>query len=90
MIVEWWFSLTIGVNVWLASLFPAWDAPAFLVDFDNTVNGVMSNLSGVAVWADWVYILVVVGAVILVWGIAFVVKLARAVVAHVPFFGGSG
>lgn len=91
MIVEWIVGLAAGIGSWFAGLFPTdWEPPEFLVDLDGTLNGVLANLGGVSVWADWVYIFAVVGAVLLIWGIGLVIKLARAVAAHIPFFGGAG
>ena len=78
------------MNIWLAGLFPEWEIPEFFAEFDATINSLMGSLHGVAVWADWAYILVVVSSVVFVWGFAFIVKLARAVAAHIPFVGGSG
>lgn len=75
---------------WVASWFPTDDAPSWLAGADDTVNGVLDNLNGVGVWADWVYILVVVGSVVGIWVIGLLVKLARAVAAHIPQFGGAG
>lgn len=90
MIVEWLISLGATVSNWFASLFPVWDVPEFLVDFDATLNDVLGNLSGVGAWVDWLYILLIVTAVMAVWGIALLIKVARAVAAHVPFVGGAG
>lgn len=90
MIAEWFLNLAVTVNNYLAGLFPDWDVPDFFTDFDATVNSLLASLSGVAVWADWAFILTVVSAVVIVWAFAFLVKLARAVLAHVPFVGGSG
>jgi hypothetical protein len=90
VIVEWLIFVGASISEWFASLFPVWDPPEFLVTFDDQLNGIMANLSGVGVWADWVYILIVVGVVIVVWGFSLLIKLARAVAAHIPFFGGAG
>lgn len=82
--------LAAGVSDWVASLLPTDDAPAWLNAADDTVNVVFGNLNGVGVWVDWVYILIVVGVVLSVWSIGLLIKLARAVAAHIPLFGGAG
>lgn len=91
MIVEWLIGLGAIVSDWFASLFPTdWEIPPFLAGLDETVNDILANLSGVGVWADWVYIIGVVGVVLALWATALLIKVARAVAAHVPFFGGAG
>lgn len=90
MIIEWLFGLVEGVSGWLAEQMPDDELPDFLVNLDGMVNDVIDNVDGIAVWADWVYILAVVSAVVLFWGLAFVVKIIRALLAHVPLFGGAG
>ncbi len=90
MIVEWLVGLGANISAWFASLFPDWTPPDFLVHLDTQVNGVLANLTGVGVWADWSYILVVVVGVLTVWVTAAIVKLARAVASYIPFFGGAG
>lgn len=90
MITEWFVSIGCHIAAWVGSLFPDWTPPDFLVHFSDTVNAILANVSGLGVWADWVYIIICVSAVMLVWGVSFGIKLVRAIVAHVPFFGGAG
>jgi len=91
MIVEWFISIGVNMSAWFSSLFPDdFEVPPFFAGFDDQLNSVFSNVDGMGVWADWLYILAVVGVVILVWGIGLLVKLARAIAAHIPFFGGAG
>jgi hypothetical protein len=76
---------------WFASLFPEdWEVPEFLVGIDGMINDVLDNTSGIGAWVDLPYILVVVGAVVLLWTIAFLIKVARALIAHLPLIGGKG
>lgn len=90
MIIEWLLGIGATVSNWFASLFPVWEPPEFLATFDDIVNDVLQNVGGIGVWADWVFILVVVGAVVSVWLIALGIKVIRAIAAHIPFFGGAG
>lgn len=91
MITEFLIGVGVAIANWIATLFPQdWEPPTFITELDTTVNSVIANVDGMAVWADWAYILAVVGVVVLVWGIGLSIKLARAVAAHIPFFGGAG
>lgn len=91
MITEFILGMGVTISSWFATLFPQdWQVPGFISDFDTQVNGVLANVDGMAVWADWGYILAVVTVVVGVWIIGVTVKLARAVVAHLPFVGGAG
>ncbi len=90
MITEWLISVGVLVGDWFVSLFPADDAPSWWVDFDGLVNTVLSQLNGVSVWVDWGYVIAVVGVVLAVWLASFIVKIVRAIAAHIPLFGGAG
>ena len=91
MITEWLMSIGVLVSNWFASLWPTdFQVPDFIVNLDTMINDILANLSGVGVWADWVFILAVVGVVLVVWLLALGVKVLRAIAAHIPFFGGAG
>lgn len=90
MIVEWLLGLASTITQWFWSLWPDWTAPAFLTDVSSQINGVLSNLAGVGAWVDWPYVLAVVAAVLIAWGLGFGVKVIRAVASYLPFIGGSG
>lgn len=90
MITEWLFSLGMVLSDWFAGLFPDWDPPVFLATFDTQINDLLSKLSGVGVWADWTYILVVVSAVLAAWALGFVIKIVLRIAAFIPLVGGAG
>lgn len=91
MITEWLMSIGAGMSGWIASLFPTdWEPPEFLAELDTMVNDVIGTVDGLAVWADWGFILSVVVLVLGVWVIGLTVKVGRAIAAHLPIVGGSG
>lgn len=91
MIVEFFTGLGVNIAIWLASFFPTdWEVPEFLLTFDQTVNGLLAMLTGVSVWVDWTVAITCVSVVMATWVIALGVKVVRALIAHVPQFGGAG
>ncbi|GAA2084158.1 hypothetical protein GCM10009840_21060 [Pseudolysinimonas kribbensis] len=90
MIVQWLIDVATGFAAWFASLFPVWEPPEWLVHLDDQVNPVLDNLAGVGAWVDWTFILAVVSAVLLCWGITLSIKVLRAVASYLPFIGGAG
>lgn len=90
MIVTWLLGIGDNVSAWLAGMWPDWTPPDFLVHFDTTLNGILHNLDGVSVWADWPFMLVVVALVLGVWATTAGVKLVRAIASYLPFVGGAG
>lgn len=91
MITEWfitlWRDLVLAVIGWFET---DWEVPSFLLEFDDFVNGFLANVAGLGAWVDWVYVFVVIGAVLVVWTVGLGLKLARAIAAHIPFVGGAG
>jgi len=90
VITEWFLGIASSVWTWFGGLFPEWTPPEFLTTADDQINAILADLDGVAVWADWQYITVVVGVVIGTWALSFLVKIALRVAAYIPFFGGAG
>lgn len=90
MIVEWIVGLATTVWAWFGSLWPDWTPPAFLVGVDNQVNDLLANSAGLGSWVDWPFVLACVGAVLAVWLITLIVKIALRVASYIPFFGGAG
>lgn len=90
MIVEWLISVGAAISEWFAGLFPTDAPPAFVTEFGSLMTTLLDNLDGVAVWADWIFVLGVVSAVLGVWVTGVLIKFIRAVAAHIPFFGGAG
>ncbi|MDI1338133.1 MAG: hypothetical protein PSU94_18280 [Lacunisphaera sp.] len=90
MILEWLLGIGVTIGDWFASLFPDVEVPPFLTGLDSMLNDLFAQLGGVSVWADWGFIFVVVGVVVVVWGIAFTIKIVRAIASYLPFIGGAG
>lgn len=90
MITEFFIGLGLSIARWFVGLFPEWQAPAGFASLDDTVNGFFARFDGVGVWAPWGLLGVCIAVALSVWGIGLVVKLARAIAAHIPFFGGAG
>ena len=90
MIVEFFIQLGTAIGTWFASLFPVFTPPEFLTSMPDKVNAIFASLSGVGVWADWPYLIGIVGVVIVVYSSGFVVKFARWVWSLIPFVGGGG
>ncbi len=90
MITTWLLSIGTNVAAWVATLFPTWTPPTWLSGLDATVNGFFANFNGVGAWVNFTIPLIVVAAVLVVWVIGIGIKLIRAAVSYIPFFGGSG
>ena len=90
MIVEWLLAVGADMSEWFANLWPDWTPPVFITEFAGNLNSLLADLDGVAVWADWGYILAIVGIVLATWGITFAIKILRAIASYIPFFGGAG
>lgn len=90
MISEWFLNLAAGFVGWLAGLFGVWEPPQVLLDMADTVSLVVSMFADFGVWVDWVVLGACVLASVATWGIVLVIKVIRAIAAHVPAFGGSG
>lgn len=90
MITEWFLELVAGVLGWLADAFGEWEPPQELVDASAGVNGFLANFSGLGAWVSWPVLASCVAAALLVWLTVVGIKLVRAIVAHIPAFGGAG
>jgi hypothetical protein len=90
VITEWFIWLGLTIAGWFVSLFPTGDPPAFIGTIDDQWNSITGAASGIGVWVDWTYVLVVFGVVLGVYVAMFIVKLVLKIAAFIPFFGGSG
>lgn len=88
MIIEWLLDLVIGVVDWFFGLFDGWEIPD--LSPPPEIASLLSFLDGMGVWVPWAVIGVSITAVLGVWGVMFLIKIVRQVLAHVPLFGGSG
>lgn len=90
MITEWFIKIGATIAQWFFGLFPKAGPPAFVSDFDDMFNTLTQGAAGLGAWVDWAFIIPVVLATLLVYGITFAVKLVLKTAAFIPFFGGSG
>ena len=89
MITQFFIDMAVNVLVWIAGLFPN-------VDTDNLWGGwhdfvmAFDMAKSVGVWIPWDVIFMCVTASLASYGALVVVKMIRAVAAHVPAVGGAG
>lgn len=90
MIVEWFLGLVMTVAEWAAGLMPQIDLPPWLINVDETINGLLAPLTGMDAWIPWI---ILASGLTLALGTAlvcFVIKVALRVASHIPLFGGAG
>lgn len=90
MISEFFFGLATFFVDWLADMFGEWSPPPEFTQARDSVQDLLSGFSSVGVWVNWTVLAACVAVSVLSWGSVFLIKFIRAVVAHVPVFGGSG
>lgn len=88
MIVEWWIGVVSSFVDWVASLFPTWSAPD--LDPSSGIGQVVSAGASLGNWVPWTVLLFCVGVVVAAWLVTLGIKIVRALIAHVPEFGGAG
>lgn len=74
----------------LGDTFGPWEPPAQLTDGAAGVNDVLQSFTGMGVWVEWPVLAGCVAVQVGVWLSVLLIKLARAIAAHVPAFGGAG
>lgn len=90
MIVEWLMTVSSGFVDWFASLFPQLELPAELVNVDDALNTVASYGDGMGAFVNWTIVGLIAAVPITVWCAGFLIKIARVLIAHIPFVGGKG
>lgn len=75
---------------WILGLFPSWEPPAWATDTTGNLKNVLEWFTGLGVWVDWNALGICIGAVVGTYLVGFLIKLTRAVVAHIPMIGGAG
>lgn len=90
MITEWLISLSVGFVEWIASMLGPWEPPQELLDMVDGVTGILATFSSLGVWVNWVVLGGCVTVAVGVWVAVVGIKLIRAVLAHIPLFGGAG
>lgn len=90
MITEFFIGLAAWVVGWIAGLFGEWTPPAELTQATSGLNDLMGTFASLGVWVSWPVLGACIAAAVGVWAAVLIVKLIRAVLAHIPAFGGSG
>lgn len=90
MIVEFFLGIAQWFVEWIASLFGEWTPPAELLDATSGVSAVLGGIAGMGVWIEWTVLGACVAVQVGVWAVVLGIKLVRALLAHVPLFGGAG
>jgi len=90
VITEWFLTLMADFVGMLADAFGPWTPPSELVNATSGANSALANMQGVGVWVNWPVLMGCIATSVAVWGGVLVIKLVRAIAAHVPQFGGGG
>lgn len=90
VITEWLIVLGMEIGGFFATLFPEWEIPAWMVEHRTTLVDMLETYNGFGVWVNWPVLGLCVAAVGVAYASGLGVRLARAVAAHVPQFGGAG
>jgi hypothetical protein len=90
VISEWFMNMAAGFVEWLASLFGEWEPPTQLTDMADSAGYLVGQFASLGVWVNWPVLIGCVAASVAVWTVVVGIKLLRAVVAHLPEWGGAG
>lgn len=90
MLVEWFLTFCATILGLIAGLFGAWDAPAELLNATGAARDLLTQFASVGVWINWPVLNGCITATVITWATVLLIRLARAVLAHFPAFGGSG
>ena len=89
MIIEWLVTLAVNIVTWLSEEVLTWEGIQ-PVDIWGHVEGMVAQFASIGVWIDWPAVSTAVGLAIGVWLVCLGIKAIRALIAHIPQFGGSG
>lgn len=90
MITEALVRVALGFVAWVATLFPDWQLPDWVSSMQETELQLLQTYHGLGVWVDWAAMGWAISAVAATYGIGFGIRMVRALLAHIPQFGGSG
>lgn len=90
MIVEWFLDLVSTVIDWFFGLFDGLSVPTWIKSPPGYVHDFFGSFASLGAWVPWAVIGSVVALVLGVYGVGFVVKVVKQILAHVPAFGGAG
>jgi hypothetical protein len=89
MITQVFINLAKSFLIWLAGLFGSADL-SVLQSVKASVTSFSAQVASFGSWVDWAVLGACITGVTGTWVVASVIKLVRAVVAHIPQFGGAG
>lgn len=90
MITEWLATTGAAIGAWFASLFEPLELPEWAIDGADGIYEFLDSASGLGHWFAWETLSVVVGGLVVVFGVTFGAKLLREIAKHIPFVGGGG
>jgi len=91
VITDFFLNLWAGFQEWLFGMLPdVTEADGVIATASNWVGTLITAGSSLGVWIPWVTIGVCVQVAGVVWVMTFLFKIARSVIAHIPFIGGNG
>lgn len=90
MITEWLMSLAVWLGSAVLGMMPESEADSLVRNSSSIVADVAGMASGINVWFPWSVAAICGVSTFTMWGLLFVVKIVRQLLAHVPQFGGSG
>lgn len=90
MIVELLMQMSGGYTSFIGSMFPPVDVPAWVSNPFFGLSQVVEAAAGWGVWVNIPILLTVAITLFATYGVTALVKLVRAVAAHIPLIGGNG
>jgi len=76
--------------VWLATLFPVWNVPAFMSGSGSGLVSLLASFNGFGAWVDFAVLTGCITAAVGTWLVCFVIKLVLKIVGFIPMVGGTG
>jgi hypothetical protein len=88
MISEFFLQLAQDITTWLAGFMTYPGAKP--QDVWGQMSGLVSQFASLGVWINWAAVAGAVGVALSVWLVCLGIKIVRAIIAHIPAFGGAG
>jgi hypothetical protein len=89
VITQFFINLAKSFLIWLAGIFGSADL-SVLQSVKASVTSFSAQVASFGSWVDWAVLGSCITVVTGTWVVASVIKLVRAVVAHIPAIGGAG
>lgn len=90
MIIEWLSQVGASIWAWVAGLFPDWTLPSELTDPNGLLGSVFALGTGLGPFVDWGFVTAVGAIPLAFWALMLSIKAIRALISHIPLFGGKG